>query len=82
MVENAFQSILRIRRELRGAAGTEEGGAERKVEAECIICYDDIADTVLMPCKHLVLCMVCFFFFSFEFLVFGLRGGDADGGGA
>lgn len=57
MIENAFEGILRIRREFR--ATTARAPAEQtKVDPECIICYDNIADTVLMPCRHLVLCMV------------------------
>lgn len=29
------------------------------VDSGCITCYDRIADTVLLPCGHLILCMVC-----------------------
>lgn len=58
MIENAFESILRIRREFRVTAAARVPVEEAKADPECIICYDNIADTVLMPCKHLVLCMV------------------------
>lgn len=58
MIENAFESILRIRREFRVTAAARMPVEEAKADPECIICYDNIADTVLMPCKHLVLCMV------------------------
>lgn len=64
MIENAFESILRIRQEFRvmAARAPAEG---TKVDPECIICYDNIADTVLMPCRHLVLCMVYILSLSF-----------------
>lgn len=29
-----------------------------KVDIGCIICYSRAADVLLLPCKHLVLCMV------------------------
>lgn len=57
MIENAFEGILRIRREFRTMTAQTSAG-QTKVDPECIICYDNIADTVLMPCRHLVLCMV------------------------
>lgn len=57
MIENAFEGILRIRREFRTVTARALTG-QAKVDPECIICYDNIADTVLMPCRHLVLCMV------------------------
>lgn len=57
MIENAFESILGIRREFRVMAA-QTPVEEAKVDPECIICYDNIADTVLLPCKHLVLCTV------------------------
>lgn len=70
MIDNAFESILKIRKEFRVMAARKNESLESlqppaletegtKVESECIICYDQIADTVLMPCKHLVLCIVC-----------------------
>lgn len=70
MIDNAFESILKIRREFRVMAarkneslGSFEPPAseteDTKSDSECIICYDQIADTVLLPCKHLVLCNVC-----------------------
>lgn len=32
---------------------------ELKVECECKVCFGQLADTVLLPCKHLVLCRWC-----------------------
>lgn len=32
---------------------------DMKVDIGCIICYSQVADVLLLPCKHLVLCMVC-----------------------
>lgn len=57
MVENAFQSVLKLRRALVVVPVVEE-----EEGTECIICYSNAADTVLMPCKHLVLCIVGFFY--------------------
>lgn len=29
------------------------------VYSGCVICYSAVAETVLLPCKHLVLCLEC-----------------------
>lgn len=63
MINDAFDHILKIKKEFR--VMTTEGlepltpeSDDMKVDAGCIICYSYIADTVLMPCKHLALCTV------------------------
>jgi len=33
--------------------------ADMKLDSECKICFGQIADTVLMPCAHLVICQWC-----------------------
>lgn len=40
-------------------ARIRRGGENMVPEADCIICYAESADTVFMPCKHLVVCAVC-----------------------
>lgn len=62
MIEAALEGLLKIHRELR-VRGTERDGDDEaevstKVDAACIICYTEIADIVILPCGHLVLCTV------------------------
>lgn len=36
-------------------------GEDLTVDAGCVICYAEVVDTVLMPCRHMVVCAVgCF----------------------
>lgn len=65
MINTALEGIKKIHRELRVLAaeseGTDDGGeaeVDTMVDAACIICYTDIADTVVLPCGHLILCRV------------------------
>lgn len=63
MIDDAFNHILQIKEKFRiMAIESKEPPAlasdDMKVDAGCIICYNYIADTVLMPCKHLALCTV------------------------
>lgn len=60
MINDAFNHILKIKKEFRmmTTEGIEPESDDMKVDAGCIICYSYIADTVLMPCKHLALCTV------------------------
>lgn len=69
LLTTAVTTILSISREVRvqSALGgdtlhTLPGMDEDllKPDSPCIVCYDRIADTVLVPCCHLVLCAVCF----------------------
>ena len=42
--------------------GLADGGADAEEEGDvgmCIICYERLANTVIMPCKHLCICAVC-----------------------
>lgn len=66
MIGTALKSITEIHKELHGPPERDDSeyaappeGEDLKVDSGCIICYSQIADTVLMPCKHLVLCDVC-----------------------
>lgn len=68
LITTALTSVLGITRQLRvlSVSANEPleslpmaGDAELKVDAGCIVCYERIADRVLMPCRHLTLCEVC-----------------------
>ncbi len=45
------------------AGGVAYGGSAAEVEDKdvgmCIICYERLANTVILPCKHLCICAVC-----------------------
>lgn len=66
MADNALVSVLRIHRKMRlmdaereePIVPTPQGSYELAVSG-CIICCSEVADTLLMPCKHVVLCAVC-----------------------
>lgn len=63
MIDDAFNHILQIKERFRIMAIESKmpptlASDDMKVDAGCIICYSYIADTVLMPCKHLALCTV------------------------
>lgn len=66
MIDNALRGILGIHKELRLQQAQSNGPVEPRLEdiegtnvdAGCIICYSEIADTVLFPCKHLAICAV------------------------
>lgn len=68
MITSALEGILKIHRQFRIIAARRNGGgefwvqpevvAEAKVDSGCIICYSQIADTVLLPCNHLAFCGV------------------------
>lgn len=66
-IASAFQSISTINRHHRILALSQNGAAQKRaekddltVDPECIICFSEAADTVLVPCHHLVLCAVSF----------------------
>lgn len=44
------------REELNRDIGDRE---ELKPDEDCIVCYAERADTLLIPCMHLIICMVC-----------------------
>lgn len=69
LIDSASQIILRIQKNFQMIdARRGEGVAslvppisnndDTKVDIGCIICYSRTADVLLLPCKHLVLCMV------------------------
>lgn len=63
---DAFTSLLAIQKEFRVRAAWESQiikplvleSDEFKVDSGCIICFSNIADTVVIPCGHLALCSV------------------------
>lgn len=63
-VSSAAGCIQRLETGIRliGARGNENVGCARRpgsgMDADCIICYSEIANTVFMPCKHLAVCGV------------------------
>ncbi|KAL0634517.1 hypothetical protein Q9L58_006535 [Maublancomyces gigas] len=69
LIATAFESIAQIHRHYRVLAAAQNGvgnAAQKRVEnddlsidAGCIVCYSEVADTVLLPCHHLVLCSFC-----------------------
>lgn len=66
MISGALEGVLKIHTVIRIVAARQNGSEavmeteDTKVDAGCIICYTRVADTVLVPCGHLVLCIVCY----------------------
>lgn len=68
LIATAFESIAQIDRHYRvlaaalngvgNAAQKRAGNDDLSIDAGCIVCYSEVADTVLLPCHHLVLCSV------------------------
>lgn len=62
LIAGAADEIIRIQARLRQSVARLNGdiGSRNEVmeDADCIICYSESADTVFMPCKHLVVCTV------------------------
>lgn len=63
MFASAADGIATIKARLRASVARRNGdiGARERstVAADCIICYSESADTVFIPCTHLVVCTVC-----------------------
>lgn len=62
MIASAADGIIAIQARLRqnvarlnGDIGTPHEG---QADADCVICYSASAETVFLPCKHLVVCTV------------------------
>ncbi|KAI5836936.1 hypothetical protein DFP73DRAFT_569943 [Morchella snyderi] len=55
IAERARELMLRV----RGAGAGTHGGGEDGAQGECVMCFDETADTVLMPCGHLAMCFEC-----------------------
>jgi len=65
--------LLRQKMELNGQAyevneiyginstefGHEQGATIGDSEKECIICFSDQRDTIILPCRHMCLCVTC-----------------------
>jgi hypothetical protein len=58
MIDNALAGVLQIQKGFQARSG--EHTDEMKMDVGCIVCYNEVADTVLVPCGHLVLCSVFF----------------------
>lgn len=37
----------------------ESGVSGSEATKECVICYTDAPDCIIMPCKHMCLCLEC-----------------------
>ncbi|KAH0604605.1 uncharacterized protein H6S33_006273 [Morchella sextelata] len=71
IIDDAFENISKIRTQYRVALALKAGSVNLtqgpapivedilKIDSACIICCDEVTDTVLLPCNHLVLCMTC-----------------------
>lgn len=62
LIASAFASVSTIHRHHRVASGAAQklpANDEFVRDNACVICYAESADTVLLPCHHLVLCGVC-----------------------
>lgn len=65
LITGAVELVLKINTQIKVLAarqGCSQAMAteseETKVDVGCIICYSGIADMLLIPCKHLVMCLV------------------------
>lgn len=57
----ALLAVLSVRagmRERYGAAGMHVKSGDLVVDAGCVVCCAEVVDTVLMPCRHMVVCRV------------------------
>jgi hypothetical protein len=80
IIDDAFENISKIRTQYRVALALKAGSVNLtqglapivedilKIDSACIICCDEVTDTVLLPCNHLVLCMVCKHKYTAQFL--------------
>lgn len=69
MVDTALDAVSKIHRQLRVIVARKDTGMssgeheskedETKRDSTCIICYNHMANVLLVPCHHLSLCMVC-----------------------
>lgn len=67
LIHSAFAGVAKLNRHHRVLTSGSTAAQKRPenddftVDAGCIICYSEFADTVLLPCHHLVLCAVSLF---------------------
>lgn len=60
-LNTALAQLLAIRAKViarEGDEGMRVRSDEMMVDAECVICCAEVVDTVLMPCRHMVVCGV------------------------
>lgn len=58
MITNATEGVLTIQARLRQVNQRAVPRGVSVPDLDCIICYGERADTLFMPCKHLVVCTV------------------------
>lgn len=69
IIENAFESISKLREQYQATLAQRDESATKlqapeeevpnlEIYSGCIVCCDQIADTLLTPCNHLALCAV------------------------
>lgn len=58
IITNATAGVLAINARLRQANQRARPREEVVPEPDCIICFAECADTLFMPCKHMVVCTV------------------------
>lgn len=59
LITRAAGRILNIHKRLQ-LNGDATNSEDTTVDAACVVCYNDIANIVFMPCKHLAVCAVSF----------------------
>lgn len=79
LIDSALEIILKIQKNFQAVDARKGGNItivqppvsntdDMKVDIGCIVCYSHVADVLLMPCKHLVLCMVCVSLLAFRLI--------------
>lgn len=58
MITNATEGVLAIHARIRQVNQRAVSGRVSIPDPDCIICYGERADTLFMPCRHLVVCTV------------------------
>lgn len=55
MIIKTLRNVLDIKKELKIVVPEMDEREDNK----CVICYDNVADMVVLPCRHLAMCMTC-----------------------
>lgn len=62
MIASAAQNISKLQISIGLVSAPESGSlngqVDTNIDAACVICYSEIADTVFRPCNHLAICGV------------------------